>query len=122
MKTVELGHKGEALARRFLRDKGYRIETSNWRFKRAEIDIIARAPDDTLVFVEVKTRSTNAFGEPEVAVDDRKKALLAAAAAAYMDAHNHQWAFRFDIISIVWRAKGQFHLRHYEDVFFPGMF
>jgi putative endonuclease len=62
----ELGEKGEELARNFLRKKGYKIIERNWRFGKDEIDIIA-IDNDYLVIVEVKTRRSNYFAEPEFA-------------------------------------------------------
>ena len=58
-----LGKRGEQLAVSFLEKKGYQILATNWRHRRAEIDIIAM-DEDVLVFVEVKTRNNNNFGEP----------------------------------------------------------
>ncbi len=68
----ELGKKGEELAEKFLRDKGYDIIAKNWRYDKDEIDIIARDGDE-IVIVEVKTRSTDFYGFPEDAVDSQKK-------------------------------------------------
>ena len=118
----ELGQKGESLARRYLETKGYRIEAVNWRFSRAEIDIVAKK-GDLLVFVEVKTRESfhSFFGRPEDAVNYKKIKHLAEAAAAYMREFNHQWAIRFDIIGILLPSKGHVQIRHLEDAFFPGL-
>ena len=63
-KTINLGNKGEDLAAEMLAEKGYVIISANWRDKHKEIDIIAM-DDDTLVFVEVKTRSENFWGNPK---------------------------------------------------------
>lgn len=116
----ELGELGEKLAANYLTANGYTILARNWRVNRAEIDIIARM-DETLIFVEVKTRSSDYFGAPEEFVTKRKKRLLASAAAAYMQQEGHEWAFRFDIISIVMKLGNAPKLEHYEDAFFPGL-
>ena len=116
----ELGELGEKLAANFLEANGYIILARNWRANRAEIDIVAKI-DETLVFVEVKTRSTDYFGPPEEAVSKRKKRLLAAAASAYMEETGHDWALRFDIISIVMQLGEAPNLTHFEDAFFPGL-
>lgn len=116
----ELGELGEKLAANFLEANGYIILARNWRANRAEIDIVAKI-DETLVFVEVKTRSTDYFGAPEEAVSKRKKRLLAAAASAYMEETGHDWALRFDIISIVMQLGEAPKLTHFEDAFFPGL-
>lgn len=116
----ELGQLGEQLAANFLQANGYNILARNWRVNRVEIDIIAEL-NDTLIFVEVKTRSSDFFGAPETAVTKRKKRLLAAAASAYMEQSGHDWAIRFDIISIVMKLGSAPKLEHFEDAFFPGL-
>lgn len=116
----ELGQLGEQLAANFLQANGYTILARNWRVNRVEIDIIAEL-NDTLIFVEVKTRSSDFFGAPETAVTKRKKRLLAAAASAYMEQSGHDWAIRFDIISIVMQLGEAPKLEHFEDAFFPGL-
>ena len=116
----ELGQLGEQLAANFLQANGYTILARNWRVNRVEIDIIAEL-NDTLIFVEVKTRSSDFFGAPETAVTKRKKRLLAAAASAYMEQSGHDWAIRFDIISIVLQLGEAPKLEHFEDAFFPGL-
>ena len=116
----ELGQLGEQLAANFLQANGYTILARNWRVNRVEIDIIAEL-NDTLIFVEVKTRSSDFFGAPETAVTKRKKRLLAAAASAYMEQSGHDWAIRFDIISIVMQLGETPKLEHFEDAFFPGL-
>lgn len=80
----ELGVKGEILALEYLQSKDYTILEINWRFKRAEIDIIAKQ-QHTIVFVEVKTRSSDYFGFPETAVDESKQKLMALAAEEFME-------------------------------------
>ncbi len=116
----ELGELGEKLAANFLEANGYTILARNWRVNRAEVDIIAQV-GETLIFVEVKTRSTDFFGAPEESVTKRKKRLLAAAATAYMQETGHEWAIRFDIISIIMQLGKAPELTHYEDAFFPGL-
>jgi putative endonuclease len=116
-KHNELGVQGEALAVEYLQGLGYAILERNWRFKRAEVDIIARE-GGTLVFVEVKARSRRNFGEPEEAVNPKKERLLADAAQAYAEKIGHDWALRFDIVSVLFLPEGPL-LRHYKDAFFP---
>jgi putative endonuclease len=117
----ELGKLGETLAANFLQANGYTIVERNWRVNRIEIDLIARL-EDTLVFVEVKTRSSDYFGAPEVFVTKRKKSLMASAATAYMQETGHEWAIRFDVITIL-MGKGEAPvLEHFEDAFFPGLY
>ena len=115
---LKTGEKGEALARDFLLGQGYDILELNWRFSRAEVDIIAK-DEATLVFIEVKTRSTAIFGDPAFAVTSKKQRLLADAASAYMEQIGHTWEVRFDIISIVLNEE-QYDLQHFKDAFFSG--
>jgi len=116
-KHIETGKKGEALAVTYLENKGYTILETNWRFSRAEVDIIAMH-GEILVFVEVKTRSSDYFGEPEEAVTERKKVLLTDAASMYMEKINHDWEIRFDIISVLLKDVNKPQISHFEDAFF----
>jgi len=113
-----LGKRGEELAVSFLEKKDYQILETNWRYRRAELDIIAM-DGKILVFVEVKTRNNNNYGEPEIAVDQKKENLLASAGAAYMREIKHDWEIRFDIISIIYKNEQSFTIKHFEDAFFP---
>ena len=118
-KHNEIGQKGEHLAADFLEKKGYEILHRNWRYGHAELDIVAMN-GRTLVFAEVKTRSDDLFERPEQAVNDRKRQLLARAAVAYMRMCGHEWAIRFDILSVL--LKGDiFFIEHFEDAFFPPL-
>lgn len=118
MKThIELGKKGEELAVQFLLLKGYQIEERNWRHGRAEIDIIARK-NEKLIFIEVKTRSTDYFGNPEASVDRRKRELIASAAGAYIILQRHEWMIRYDVVAIVMKPEGRYSISHFEDAFF----
>ncbi len=119
-KHYQIGKAGELLAARFLIEKGYTILERNWRFSKAEVDLIAR-DDETLVFVEVKTRSTDYFGKPEEFVSPQKERLLAEAASVYMEQIGHQWAIRFDLVSVIYRHEQDFAIEHLEDAFFPGL-
>jgi len=117
---LKTGKQGEALALSYLQKKGYEILATNWKHRRAEIDIIAK-DQKILVFVEVKTRRDDYFGKPEVSVTKRKKTLLTDASIAYMEEIKHDWEIRFDIISIVARTENDVELVHFEDAFFPGL-
>ena len=113
---LELGNRGESIAERHLLECGYKIIERNWRFSRAEVDIIAKE-GDVLVFVEVKTRSSEVFGKPEESITSKKEALLKDAAAVYMEQINHEWEIRFDIIAIT--IKGStYSIEHFKDAFF----
>ncbi len=116
-KHNELGKLGETIAQEFLLEKGYLIEVTNYRHGRLELDIVAR-DGDTLVFVEVKTRSDDFLFDPEKAMTDKKETLMRNAAVAYMRETEYDWAIRFDVIAIVVRGENRYEVRHLEDVFF----
>lgn len=83
MSTKQTGQTGEALAETFLKKHGYRMVEHNFRCKFGEIDLIAYK-DKTLCFIEVKTRSSDAFGEPIDAVDRAKQKRLIRLANYYL--------------------------------------
>ncbi|AEV33730.1 putative endonuclease related to Holliday junction resolvase [Owenweeksia hongkongensis DSM 17368] len=112
----ELGARGEDEAVNFLIKKGYRIKERNWRFVKAEIDIIAEN-DEWIVMVEVKTRSNDAFGSPEEFVSKAKQKHLIRAANRYLELFPTNKDTRFDIISIVIEPK--FLLEHIPEAFYP---
>ncbi len=112
----ELGKKGEQLAVDFLIEKGYDIIERNYRFDKAEVDIIAQQKD-TLAIVEVKTRSTSDFGNPQDFVNDKKIKLLVKAVDEYVVVNDLDVEVRFDIIAIVKQDKG-FDIEHLEDAFY----
>lgn len=114
------GNAGEALARTYLEEKGYRIERSNYRYRRTEIDLIAW-DGDILVFVEVKTRSSQAYGDPSIFFTPAQRLRISRAASAFMDEIDHEWEIRFDLIAILYRGDHDYRLDHYPDVFFPGL-
>ena len=114
----QLGQLGEEKAVHFLKEKGFQILETNWRFQHKELDIIAM-DGKILVFIEVKTRADNNFGEPEEAVDEKKETFMASAGAAYMRQIGHDWEIRFDVISIIYKNEQNFDLKYLEDAFFP---
>jgi len=118
--TTELGNKGEDLACQHLIALGYNILERQWRFSKLEIDIIAK-DGDILVFVEVKTKSYNYYGEPEESVSKRKESLIIDGAFQYMEKVHHEWEIRFDIISILMDRDKNPIIRHFKDAFFPGL-
>lgn len=95
-----IGAEGENIATNFLIQKGYEIITRNWRFGPKEIDIVAR-DGETMVFVEVKTRSTLAFELPQEAVTKKKMKNLVEAADAYLTQNNISLESRFDIVGVL---------------------
>lgn len=112
MSTKKTGETGEELAVDFLLHKGYEILFKNWRYKRLEIDIIAKI-DNIIVFIEVKTRNSKTFGTPETFVDDAKMEKMSQAADAFIIQNNLDTELRFDIISIY-----KTEIEHFKDAFY----
>jgi putative endonuclease len=113
-----LGDRGENLAARELRNKGYRILNRNFKCAGGEIDIIAR-DGKTLVFVEVKTR---AYDEPtpEEQINPAKMHQLTKAAKFYLSRYGQpQPPARFDVVAIVWPSGQPPMIRHIENAFEP---
>lgn len=108
MDRAELGRYGEELAAEHLEAAGYELLDRNWRCARGELDLVALAPDGTVCFVEVKTRSGAGFGAPSEAVDWRKSGRIHRLAMTWLQDHRpegHRGALRFDVVSIV-RQRG----------------
>jgi len=113
----KLGKKGEALALKMLSDKGYEILETNWRHKRDEIDIIALDGNE-IVIVEVKTRSTDFFGDPEDSIDKLKMKRLVRATEEYLGQNSIENECRYDIVSII--INNKINIRHIKDAFYPS--
>ena len=113
------GKDGEETAKRFLLEKGYEILETNWRFKKYEVDIISKT-GQTIVFVEVKTRKSDIFGEPEIFVNRQKQNFLVAAAHQYITQNNIDVESRFDIIAILQLNNNQ-TVKHLEAAFYPQL-
>lgn len=113
----KIGDKGEDEACQYLIDKGYEIVERNYSCKFGEIDIIACKNND-LVFVEVKTRKNNFFGEPQEFVDYRKLEKMNMAMdwfLSYSKIYNN-YNLRIDVIDIIFdETNGQFKINHIED-------
>ena len=110
------GKIGEDEAAEYLMAKGYEVIARNYRFKKSEIDIICRY-QELLVFVEVKTRSSNAYGEPEEFVTASQQAAVLRAAENYVIEEDWQGDIRFDIIAILKQGRKE-ELTHFEDAFY----
>ena len=104
---ADTGAWGEAIAARHLTEHGYIIRERNWRSGHGELDIVAEHNAE-IVFVEVRTRHSDAFGAPEETVRARKQATLIKTAQAYIEEkslHEAQW--RIDVIAIDLDARNQ---------------
>jgi putative endonuclease len=102
-----LGSKGEDLAVRFLKKKGFTVIERNFHCPAGEIDLVARE-GDTLVFVEIKARSSSEYGLPQDAVDRFKQKKIIQAARVYLAEHrlNEEIPARFDVVAIHVRPSG----------------
>jgi putative endonuclease len=95
-----LGQRGETLAVAYLLRQGYVIVARNWRCPAGEIDIVAR-DGDCLVFVEVRTRSGQAYGTPEESITPRKQAKMVEVAQTYLQVTGEEEAdWRIDVVAI----------------------
>ncbi len=113
MDTKNKGKYGEDLAVSYLRKKGFEIVERNYRFRKGEIDLITLLNNEVLVFVEVKLRKGDAYGDPETFVSRKQERLIIQAAEDYIFAINWQKDIRFDIISITGSK-----VEHIEDAFY----
>ena len=111
-----LGNKGEDVAAKFLKRNGYRIIARNYKTPLGEIDIIAK-DGNTIVFIEVKTRTSNAFGYPFESVTRKKKDKLKKLALLYLKKNAHESSARFDVISISSDKDMKMEIEHIKDAF-----
>lgn len=111
----QIGAIYENMADEYLRKKGYRIVEKNFRTHYGEIDRIVRDKDNTLVFVEIKYRASEAFGDPLEAVDMRKQKRISRTALYYYTYHGYadNIPCRFDVIAIY----GDENITHIENAF-----
>lgn len=110
----ELGREAEAEAARLLEGLGYTILERGWRHPLGQIDLIAK-DGDTVVFVEVKARTSRAFGTPEEGLTERQKRRLQRAASMYLQRLGGDWNARFDVIAFDSGSP-----RHHKDAFRPS--
>ena len=111
----DFGNDGEKIAAGYLMQKGVSILEKNWRFKKAEIDIIG-IKNNMLIIVEVKARSSDYFGNPQDFISPKKIALLVEAANEYVIRNDLDVEVRFDIIAIL-RKNDNFKIEHIKDAF-----
>lgn len=115
--TNSIGKSGESSASTHLIKMGFKIIERNWRWRRKEIDIIAEY-QEYIVFVEVKTRENNSFGNPEDFVSRKQQRHIIAAADAYITEKDIDKEARFDIIAIT-NNFGKEEILHIPDAFYP---
>ncbi|MCB9169379.1 MAG: YraN family protein [Flavobacteriales bacterium] len=115
---LRIGQLGEQAACRFLEQAGYTILARNWRHGRDELDIVARQ-GDTVVMVEVKTRSDDRVAAPEEAVDKAKQDRLIRAAEAFIEQQSEEdLQVRFDVVTVLFQNGGT-RIRHIPEAFYP---
>ena len=112
----DFGKESENLAVEFLEKKGYKILVKNYRYLKAEIDIIAET-ENQIVIIEVKARNTDAFLSPEEAVNKKKIRLLISSSSHFLEEIEIDTEARFDIISILLNEENQFQIKHIENAF-----
>jgi putative endonuclease len=115
-----LGKWGEKRCERFLSRKGFKTLDRNFLCKAGEIDLIMVAPDHSLVFVEVRTKTDEVYASVESSITKPKKTRLLRTARFFLKIHNiHDRPFRFDVVTIVLSQKDPVQIRHYENAFGP---
>lgn len=116
--NIKLGSLGEQLAEKYLKEKGHLILEKNYRTKLGELDIIAKK-DNTIIFLEVKTRTSDAFGAPREAVGNKKQKTIQRLSQQYI-LHRKLEAlsfnYRFDVIEVKIVGK-RYKIEHIKDAF-----
>lgn len=113
----QLGHEGETAALQYLLQAGYELVAQNYRYRRAEVDLVVRLGQELLVLVEVKARSSSQYGYPEEFVTERKRQLLRQAAEQLQDELGWHGDIRFDILALMPTSDG-LRVEHFEDAFY----
>lgn len=113
----QLGYDGEEAALHYLLAQGYELLYRNFRFRRAEVDLVMRQQPALLVLVEVKARSSERYGYPEEFVTERKRQLLRLAAEHLQESLAWPTDIRFDIVALTPAAAG-LRIEHFEDAFY----
>ncbi len=119
-RNIDLGETGEKIAVQFLEEKGMKILERNYRFARAEVDIIALDGNE-LVFVEVKTRKNEAFGNPESSITKRKIQQIKKVAEYFISEKEKELNFdsvRIDAIAIKFLKNSQYEIEHFKNIMF----
>ncbi len=121
-KHNELGAWGEAVAADYLNREGYFVKDRDWHFGSHDIDLVAVSSDnETLVFVEVKTREYEDLSSAEDAVTVRKMRSIALCANEYIEQYNVEMDYRFDVISVIGNGRKITDIRHIADAFNPAL-
>ncbi len=114
--SQEIGKLGEKLAKKFLEEREYEIICQNFRSKQGEIDIVAKDKDETIVFVEVKTRTSLIYGVPAEAVNDTKIEHILKTAKYFLYSRKmRDKNIRIDVIE-VFICKGRYTVNHIKQI------
>ena len=117
MGTTAFGREGETAARTYLEKKGYRFIASNFKRTHGEIDLIME-DGDTLVFVEVKSRTNRRYGEPREAVTPMKQQHIRYTAKAYLYSKRQmERSVRFDVVEVMKMPDGSWKFHHMKHAF-----
>tara|TARA_B110000879_G_scaffold29095_1_gene39759 strand:- start:97 stop:456 length:360 start_codon:yes stop_codon:yes gene_type:complete len=117
MQHIELGQLGEDLAAQYLTLKNFEILERNYKWGKAEIDLVCK-DDNLLVVVEVKTRQTDVYGQPFEAVTKSKQRQIIKVTNRYIQENDVELEVRFDVVSIV-KNQYQTKIDHIESAFYP---
>jgi putative endonuclease len=112
----DFGKLAEELAENYLVQKNYKILAKNYRYQKAEIDIIAQF-DNQIIIVEVKARKTDAFMLPQEAINKKKIKLIVSATNNFLEQNNINLEARFDVISVLPNETGKLEINHIENAF-----
>ena len=113
----DLGILGENFTTQFLVDRNYEVLDRNWRAREGEIDIVALSPEGKIVFVEVKTRSSVAYGDPLEAISNDKAMRIQRLALAWLATHQRLgWDFRIDAAGILVSRAGAITIDYREGI------
>jgi putative endonuclease len=113
----QFGKLGEDIAHDYLINKGYKVLQRNYRFAKTEIDLVCEIAEE-VVFVEVKTRTSDQMAYPEQAVGKAKQKNIRFAAEYFLEEYQINKPARFDIIAVIKNEK-RFEIEHIEDAFYP---
>ena len=111
----KLGKDGELIAFMLLQRDGYNVVHTNWKYQKAEVDIIAKK-GSFLIFVEVKTRGSKKFGKPSDSINKKKISLYKTAAEGYLDRYPSEVEIRFDVINVI-IGKEETEIEHIPNAF-----
>jgi putative endonuclease len=115
-RSADLGKAGEKAAADLLRSRGFHIVGAGFRARRGELDLVCRC-GSSLVVVEVKTRTSDAFGTPLEAVGTRKRQAMRSAAAEYRALTEWRGPIRYAVVALTLRPDGAFDAELIEDPF-----